>query len=484
MLRQGEVQVVHAFRAGHDAADAGSPDAQLLPGDGTAGRVLRTLISETRARFVVVVLEDRAAQDSAWIAQAVNSLENGVAACTLVEHSTVAITYPMRAVALRTDIVRQLAGLATTLQPLGQMMDIVWRARSAGYVVHQIESSTPGKSFTELIGTDEVFLHLVLRNLETWTLSSILPRIVLAQSASATRRSDISILDLQRSSSGDEVLTSSVDGLVAQWLGGMSLMLAQMPDLEVSRTRIDAMRRVADVFLLSAIAEFIEQSANALGWSLPSLDAQAFGSQTLNRSPHVLVITQVDASDTATSKQKQAMASASYEVRLLVSEGAVPAALSSSLEWADVVVLDGVPVRDVPGLVSSKLPVGVDLTDWVLVRDLDREMPFTGGVNPSRYRGDRAESLAETLERADHVWISTEAQRDYVLGFMGALGRITPQIYDEDSRFANLVSPVAADWEDWLRAPRRSVDHVQTMLPTPVERTVKSQFRRIVRRAR
>jgi glycosyltransferase involved in cell wall biosynthesis len=132
--------------------------------------------------------------------------------------------------------------------------------------------------------------------------------------------------------------------------------------------------------------------------------------------------------------------------------------LSALLADVDAVVIHG-PVTDwYPEVLRSEVPIAVDLYDPMHLETLQRvdagaELPYVLNL------------VIDQLRRGDFFFCASERQRDYWLGMLSSLGRITPEAYAEDPDLRSLIDvvPYGISAEAPVRVgpgPRESVDGI------------------------
>ncbi|MCW2713940.1 MAG: glycosyl transferase family 2, partial [Frankiales bacterium] len=109
--------------------------------------------------------------------------------------------------------------------------------------------------------------------------------------------------------------------------------------------------------------------------------------------------------------------------------------------WCDVLLFQGFVMASHPWLRESTKVLVVDVYDPLHLEQL--EQARDGGPE-HRERIVRATTVAlnEQLLRADLLLCASEKQRDFWLGALGALGRLNPTTYDEDSSLRSLITVV------------------------------------------
>lgn len=121
-------------------------------------------------------------------------------------------------------------------------------------------------------------------------------------------------------------------------------------------------------------------------------------------------------------------------------------ALSSVVAETDAIVAQGLTLSRYPAVAEAKAPVAVDLYCPFLIENLERER-----CNPAR--ADQAEEWERTylnelravnaaLARGDFFLCADDRQRDYWLGALTALHRVSPSTYGDDPQLRELIAAV------------------------------------------
>ncbi len=102
-------------------------------------------------------------------------------------------------------------------------------------------------------------------------------------------------------------------------------------------------------------------------------------------------------------------------------------ALTKLLDQAEVVVGQGFVFETHPELFSCELPLAIDLYDPLILESLD--IYADDDLATAQFQHMRYQSLTQAqLRRGDFFFCATEIQRDYWLGGLTAMGRITPDL--------------------------------------------------------
>lgn len=119
----------------------------------------------------------------------------------------------------------------------------------------------------------------------------------------------------------------------------------------------------------------------------------------------------------------------------IVSYGTDGQPLAALLAAADVVVVQGAVYQQYPEIAASALPLAIDLYDPLLLEGLDLVLHGDADDDTAAARIEVYRALTEAqLRRGDFFFCATERQRDYWLGALTALGRVTPALVRSTDR--------------------------------------------------
>ncbi len=115
--------------------------------------------------------------------------------------------------------------------------------------------------------------------------------------------------------------------------------------------------------------------------------------------------------------------------------------LTEDAGWAEIIVLQGDVLFEHAWLKELDKVIVVDAYDPVHLEKLE-ETKELGAEERRMAIGASVELLNEQLERADFLLCASERQRLFWLGQLAGLGRIAPDLYDEDTTLRSLLSIV------------------------------------------
>jgi glycosyltransferase involved in cell wall biosynthesis len=107
--------------------------------------------------------------------------------------------------------------------------------------------------------------------------------------------------------------------------------------------------------------------------------------------------------------------------------------IAAAAAQADVLIIQGSMIEGYPGLLETTLPTAIDLYDPMLLEGLD----LVAGHDRSAAQAQFARYLHigdAQLRRGDFFFCATDRQRDYWLGALTAIGRITPDLLSSSDR--------------------------------------------------
>jgi len=115
--------------------------------------------------------------------------------------------------------------------------------------------------------------------------------------------------------------------------------------------------------------------------------------------------------------------------------------LRRQVDWADVVIAQGEVFALHPWLVESEVIIVADVYDPLHLEVLESAKD-EGPEGRSFLVKYCVDMLTTQLRRADFVICASEKQRDFWLGHLGSLGRISPETYDADRSLRTLIDVV------------------------------------------
>lgn len=129
---------------------------------------------------------------------------------------------------------------------------------------------------------------------------------------------------------------------------------------------------------------------------------------------------------------------------------------------ADVFVIHGFMLFHVPVLREIARPMAVDLCTPMLIENLENHR-YEAAPERRRIHGVNLQVLREQLRRGDFFFCASERQRDYWLGALVALGRVTAAAHAEDRTLRHLIDVVPFGFP--AEPPRHTRDVVKGIWP-------------------
>ncbi len=117
------------------------------------------------------------------------------------------------------------------------------------------------------------------------------------------------------------------------------------------------------------------------------------------------------------------------------------AALRAAAARAEALLVQGLALAHYPFLAALDLPVIVDIYDPFVLENLPQRAAESM-AGRTRYHKKDLDVLCAQLLRGDFFICASEAQRDFWLGMLVALGRVNPPTYDADPELRRLIDVV------------------------------------------
>jgi glycosyltransferase involved in cell wall biosynthesis len=118
-----------------------------------------------------------------------------------------------------------------------------------------------------------------------------------------------------------------------------------------------------------------------------------------------------------------------------------PEDIDGLIGWAEILIVQGYVLHTAPKLAASDKIMVVDLYDPLHLESLE----LTRGWDPAirlEHVAHTQRVLTEQLQRGDFFLCASTKQRDLWIGYLSALGRINPSVYDADPTLRSLVAVV------------------------------------------
>ena len=371
---------------------------------------------------------------------------------------------------VRRDVFDALGGFDERYFMFFEDVDLGWRLNLAGWrfayapesVAFHKHHASMGSfgQFREQYLLERNALFTLYKNLGDEALAETLP----AAMALAVRRSlarggvDSTTLDIRAPRDEEPTTTIAKDALTAPF--AIDQFVEHLPSLRASRDEIQSSRVVSD----SGISQLFGNT------DVPAFEnpryregyesiVAAFGVLDRLTAPRVVIITgdpigaklagpairawnmahalAANAHVTLVSMSRVEPLSAPFDiVRIRAHDDRAFAKLEAE---ADVIIFQGHALEAFPTLRSSEKILVIDVYDPMHLEQLEqgRELPREVWT---RHVAEATMSLNEQLARGDFFLCASERQRHFYLGQLAALGRLTPEVYENDDDLTGLIS--------------------------------------------
>ena len=115
--------------------------------------------------------------------------------------------------------------------------------------------------------------------------------------------------------------------------------------------------------------------------------------------------------------------------------------LRPHVAWADVIVLQGSVLAAHDWITDEDVAVAVDIYDPIHLEILEQARYFSDDERFRLSQGTR-DMINQQILRADFLLCASEKQRDFWLGHLASLGRVSPVNYDYDTSLRSLLAVV------------------------------------------
>lgn len=376
------------------------------------------------------------------------------------------------AVFVRAEVFRAVGGFDDRFFMFFEDVDLGWRLNVLGYRVRYVPESvvfhkhhaTMNKygNYREAYLLERNALLSMYKNYDDESLA----RCFTAAMALSVRRSvartdlDARMLDLQVRPGGDDQPDVTVPKMALTGPLAIDYFVEQLPSLHETRTAIQGARKRSDAELFPLFRQALEPAYPYPSYvAAHSALAEAFGvREHFQRRRRVVVVTGEPlgtklAGPAIRAVEMCRVLSAEHEVKLvtlgtcdLKVDGfdTLPAGgkvLRAIVEWADVVVFQGLLLSTHPWIAELPVTLVADIYDPFHLETLEQER--------SRTLPERRAIAAETVEhlnfqlaRADFFLCASDKQRDFWLGQLAGQGRVNPLTYDQDESLRALIDVV------------------------------------------
>ncbi|MDT7712516.1 MAG: hypothetical protein QOG46_1205 [Pseudonocardiales bacterium] len=373
---------------------------------------------------------------------------------------------------VRRAVFEQLGGFDERFFMFCEDVDLGWRLNLRGYRVrYEPRSIAYHRHHASLHGADparETYLlernalAALYKNVSDATLAVVLPAALALTVRRATARGkcDPTELELTRRSPGTDATSPiAVPRVTMAGVYAIDRFVEMLPSLTASRHAEQAARVRTDADLLPLMRNALERTSPEIPYLLAHDSiVEVLGVEGVyGARRRILVITAdaVSARMAGPAIRAWNMAevlSGEHEVRLIslnqhcASPAAdfevrhvAPHAMDPELKWAQLVILQGHVLEQIPSLKTSNHVIVVDIYDPMHLEQLEQ----------ARDLGEQARTqivdavtgvLSNQLRRGDFFLCASERQRHFWLGHLAAIGRLSPTVYDADPTTRSLLA--------------------------------------------
>ncbi|MDQ3762088.1 MAG: glycosyltransferase [Actinomycetota bacterium] len=356
-------------------------------------------------------------------------------------------------------------------------VDLGWRLNLRGYRVrYEPRSIAYHRHHASLHGADparETYLlernalAALYKNVSDETLATVLPAALALAVRRATARGECDPTELEltrRGPGADASGPMTVPRVTMAGVYAIDRFVQMLPSLTASRHAEQAARVRTDADLLPLMRNALERTSPEIPYLLAH-DAivEALGVQRVyGARRRVLVITADAVSERMAGPAIRAwnmaeVLSGEHHVRLISLNQhctapsfpdrpadfdvrqVAPHSIGPELDWAQLVILQGHVLEQIPSLKTSNHIVVADIYDPMHLEQLEQARDL--GEEQRAQIVDAVTSVLSTqLRRGDFFLCASERQRHFWLGHLAAIGRLSPTVYDADPTTRSLLA--------------------------------------------
>ncbi|MGH3943122.1 MAG: glycosyltransferase [Pseudonocardiaceae bacterium] len=378
------------------------------------------------------------------------------------------------ALLVRKEVFKQVGGFDERFFMFYEDVDLGWRLNLRGYRVrYEPASIAYHRHHASLRGADparEIYLlernalATLYKNASDQTLATVLPGALALAVRRATARGDCdpTELELTRRTTDDETGiagTMAVPRVTMAAVYAIDRFVEMLPSLAISRRTEQAARVRTDADLRPLMRNALEP-AFALAPYLRAHDVlvEMLGvTEVYAARRRILVITPDAVSQRMAGPAIRAwniaqVLAGEHDVRLIcLNQYCEPPAaefevrqvpvreIGSELDWAQVIVLQGDVLEQVPALKTSNHIVVADIYDPMHLEQLEQGRDLDDRERVKVVNG-ATEVLSNQLRRGDFFVCASQRQQHFWLGHLAAIGRLSPTMYDADPTTRSLLA--------------------------------------------
>lgn len=352
-------------------------------------------------------------------------------------------------------------------------VDFGWRLNLAGmsflhepesiafHKFHQSMSSVP--SFQEQFLLERNALYTLIKNIGDDKLSSALAGSLLVSNRRALTAAgvDSSQIDLAKGRLDGSEITLPADALVSSF--AMDQVVEELPSLMASRATIQASRKISD----AAVWRLFGQVDAAMSTNRKYLEGydKVVEALRVTDDPKALAVLVITGDPIgarlsgpgirawniakALAENNDVTLMTLSELTSVVSDGFKLVSVSPGDEksfsawekWSDVIVFQGHAMDLFHTLRTSRKHLVVDVYDPMHFEQLEQSRHL-GRNEWSASVSGAAQTMEKQFARGDYFLCATERQKHLYLGQLMTLGRLMPEIYEDDPNLEKLIGVV------------------------------------------
>ncbi len=373
---------------------------------------------------------------------------------------------------VRRRVFDQLGGFDERFFMFCEDVDLGWRLNLRGHRVrYEPRSIAYHRHHASLHGADparETYLlernalAALYKNVSDETLATVLPAALALTVRRATARGgcDPTELELTRRGEGTELTgPMAVPRVTMAGVYAIDRFVEMLPALTGSRRIEQAARVRTDADLLPLMRNALERTSPEIPYLLAHDSIiEALGVQRVyGARRRILIITADAVSQRMAGPAIRAwnmadVLSGEHEVRLISLNPhsvpppaefdvrhVAPRSMDPELAWAQLVVLQGHVLEQIPSLKTSNHIVVVDIYDPMHLEQLEQARDL-GDDQRAQIVDAVTTVLSTQLRRGDFFLCASERQRHFWLGHLAAIGRLSPTVYDADPTTRSLLA--------------------------------------------
>jgi GT2 family glycosyltransferase/glycosyltransferase involved in cell wall biosynthesis len=376
------------------------------------------------------------------------------------------------ALLVRRDLFAELGGFDERFFMFCEDVDLGWRLNLRGYRVrYEPRSIAYHRHHAALHGADparETYLlernalAALYKNVSDETLATVLPAALAltVRRATARGRCDPTELELTHRRPGEEATGPlAVPRVTMAGVYAIDRFVEMLPALAVSRRVEQAARVRTDADLLPLMRNAAERICPEIPYLLAyDTLAEILGvARCYGARRRILVLTCDAISERMAGPAIRAwnmaeVLAGEHDVRLIslnphctpppadFDVRHVPArTITPELDWAQLVVLQGHALEQIPSLTTSNHILVADMYDPMHLEQLEQGRELADEQR-ARVVSAVTSVLSAQLRRGDFFLCASERQRHFWLGHLAAIGRLSPTVYDADPTTRSLLA--------------------------------------------